>query len=133
MEILVSHMGGLRFKAQARGHTVITGEDEAEPAGPAGMWPGELFVAALGMCIGGYVASFCKNHGTAYEGMTVELTREPARKPSRIKEVQVKVRLPELPSEQEQKAIIRAADLCYITQSIVHGMTVSVSLGTQSE
>jgi uncharacterized OsmC-like protein len=123
----------MRFEAQARGYTVITGEDEADPAGPKGMWPGELFVAALGMCIAGYVASFCKNHGTAYEGMTVELTRERARNPSRVKEVRVTVRLPGLPSEQEQKAIIRAAELCHVTQSIVHGMKVSVSLGSQSE
>jgi uncharacterized OsmC-like protein len=133
VEILVSHLGGTRFKAEVRGHTVITGEHEDEPSGPRGMWPGELFVAALGMCIGGYVASFCKNHGTAYEGMTVELTREHTRNPSRIKDVQVRVRLPEPPSEQERKAIIRAADLCYVTQSIVHGMTVSVSLDAQSE
>lgn len=132
MEILVSHMGGMRFKAEARGNIVITGENEEDPDGPRGMWPGELFAASLGMCIAGYVASFCKNHGLPHEGITVELSREQARKPSRVKHMDVKVKLPVVPSAREQKAIVRAADLCYVTQSIRGGMTVGVSLDSEA-
>lgn len=132
MDMLVSHMGGMRFRAEADGHVVITGENEDDPDGPRGMWPGQLFVAALGMCIAGYAVGFCKNHGLAYEGMTVELARVHAQSPSRITNVEVRIRLPELPSEREQKAIIRAADLCYVTQSISNGMTVNVSLSSET-
>lgn len=132
MDMLVSHMGGMRFQAETNGHVVITGENEDDTDGPRGMWPGELFVAALGMCIGGYVVGFCNNHGLAYEGITVELARVHAQSPSRITNVEVRIRLPELPSEREQKAIIRAADLCYVTQSINNGMTVKVSLVSET-
>ena len=128
MEILVTHVGGMRFRAEVDEHVVITGESEDDPGGPRGMWPGQLFVAALGMCIGGYVMSFCNTHGLAYEGMRVELARQNGRNPSRITNVEVRITLPELPSEREQKAIIRAAKLCYVTQSIVHDMAVAVSL-----
>jgi len=39
------------------------------------MWPAQLFEASIGMCIGGYIAKFCKEQGIPYEDITIELSR----------------------------------------------------------
>ena len=62
MEVVVNHESGHRFAATCRGHTVTTGKGEDGNESRDGMWPAQLFEAAIGMCIGGYIAEFCKEH-----------------------------------------------------------------------
>ena len=61
MEVLVKHESGFRFSATCRGYTVTTGRGEDGNDKRDGMWPAQLFEASVGMCIGGYVAKFCKD------------------------------------------------------------------------
>ncbi|NIN12761.1 MAG: hypothetical protein GTN78_12000, partial [Gemmatimonadales bacterium] len=55
MEVLVEHESGFRFAATSRGYTITGGKGEDGNEERDGMWPVQLFEAALGMCIGGYV------------------------------------------------------------------------------
>lgn len=43
------------------------------------MSPGALFAASVGMCVGGYVAAYCRHGDIPYEHMTISLMREPSR------------------------------------------------------
>ena len=133
MDILVEHKGGMRFTAGCRGYTVVSGKGEPGDGGEDGMWPGDLFAASLGMCIAGYIAGYCRNHGIPWEGMSVEMDRESARAPGRLARVAARVRLPGEVSEKDRKGILAVADRCYITQSIVHGMDIDVSLEPRDE
>jgi len=75
MEVLVKYENGFRFSAVCRGYTVTTGRGDDGNKERDGMWPAQLFEASIGMCIGGYVAKFCKEQGIPYEDMAIELSR----------------------------------------------------------
>jgi len=97
------------------------------------MWPAQLFVASIGMCIGGYVAKFCKEQGIPYSDMTIELSRRietipSGAKSSRTARIDAKIRLGAKLSDQQRKGILEAADGCHITKSIEEGMQIICSL-----
>jgi uncharacterized OsmC-like protein len=93
MEVLVAYENGTRFVATCDGHQVVTGTGDDGDSSRDGMWPAQLFVASLGMCIGGYVASYCKHHDIPCDDLRVELDRDTAHAPSRTTRVTAKIYL----------------------------------------
>jgi len=75
MEVLVKYENGFRFSATCKGYTVTTGRGDDGNQKRDGMWPAQLFEASIGMCIGGYIAKFCKEQDIPYEDITIELSR----------------------------------------------------------
>jgi len=138
MEVLVKYENGFRFSATCKGHTVTTGRGEDGNESRDGMWPAQLFEASIGMCIGGYVAKFCKEQNIPYEDMKLELSRRikadssgttpSGAKPSRTTRIDVKIFLGAKLSHQQQQDILEAADTCHITKSIEQGMQIVSSL-----
>jgi len=139
MEVLVKYENGFRFSATCKGFNVTTGRGEDGNQERDGMWPAQLFEASIGMCIGGYVAMFCKEQGIPYDDMRIELSRRieasssgttpSGAKPSRTTRIDAKICLAaELPQKQ-QRGILEAADNCHITKSIEQGMQIICSLG----
>jgi uncharacterized OsmC-like protein len=138
MEVLVKYENGFRFSAVCKGYTVTTGRGEDGDDKRDGMWPAQLFGASIGMCIGGYVAKFCKEQGIPYENMTIELSRRiktdssgttpSGAKPSYTARVDAKICLGAKLSQKQQQGILEAADSCHITKSIENGMQIVCSL-----
>ena len=138
MEVLVNYENGFRFSATCKGYTVTTGRGEDGDDSRNGMWPAQLFEASIGMCIGGYVAKFCKEHGIPYEDMNIELSRRieadstgttpSGAKPSRTTRIDAKICLGARLSQKQQQGILEAADSCHITESIEKGMQIVCSL-----
>jgi uncharacterized OsmC-like protein len=138
MEVLVKYENGFRFSAVCKGHTVTTGRGEDGNKERDGMWPAQLFEASIGMCIGGYVAKFCKEQGIPCEDMTIELSRRieaslsgttpSGAKPSHTTRIDVKILLGAKLSSEQRQGILEAADNCHITKSIEEGMQIVCSL-----
>jgi len=128
MEILVTYENGHRFAATCHEHTVYTGKGDDGDASRDGMWPAQMFAAALGMCIGGYVASYCEHHNIPYDDLRIEVDRETADAPSRTTRVTARIILGANISEKDAQGILRVADRCHITNSIKHGMDVVCTL-----
>jgi uncharacterized OsmC-like protein len=138
MEVLVNYENRFRFSATCKGYTVTTGRGEDGNDSRDGMWPAQLFEASIGMCIGGYVAKFCKEQGIPYEDMKIELSRRieadstgtnpSGAKPSHTARIDAKIRLGAELSQEQQQGILKAADSCHITKSIEHGMKIVCSL-----
>ncbi len=126
MDVLIEHDGGLRFKATSGEVTVTTGKNEDDPVGD-GMSPGALFISALGMCVGTYVARFCARHEIAHEGMRVEVAYRNTTNPDRCEAIDLKIVMPGDVPQKYRKVLQRAADSCYITKSIEHQAAVNVS------
>jgi putative redox protein len=124
MEVLVGYENGTRFTATCDGHEVVTGKGDDGDSSRDGMWPAQLFVASLGMCIGGYVASYCNHHNIPCDDLRVELDRDTARAPSRTTRVTAKIYLGAEVSPEDARAILRVADRCHITNSINQSMEV---------
>jgi putative redox protein len=133
LHITVRHDQGMRFTAQCGNHVVVTGAAEGDDEQRNGMWPGQLFIAALGACIGGYVTTFCKRHDLPYQGMRVELDYESSDSPSRVTAVKAVLDLPTPIPDKYERALIRAADQCYVTQSIERRMEVKVLLADDAK
>jgi len=133
VDILVEHDKDMRFTARCGKYTIVTGQVQDDDEQNNGMWPGQLFIAALGACIAGYVARFCQRHDIPYEGMSVELDYDSDDSPSRVVVVHVRLNFPGPVPEKYQQAVLRVAKQCYITQSIEHRMEVNVSLADDTE
>jgi uncharacterized OsmC-like protein len=138
MEVLVKYENGFRFSATCKGYMVTTGRGEDGNKERDGMWPAQLFEASIGMCIGGYIAKFCKEQGIPCEDMTIELSRRieanlpettpSGAKPSRTTRIDVKILLGAKLSSEQRQGILEAADNCHITKSIEEGMQIVCSL-----
>jgi uncharacterized OsmC-like protein len=138
VEILVKYENGFRFSAECRGYTVTTGQGDDGKKERDGMWPAQLFEASIGMCIGGYIAKFCREQGIAYDDMTVELSRHiktvssgttpSGGKISRTTGIDAQIRLGAKLSQEQQQGILEAAENCHITKSIEEGLQIVCTL-----
>jgi len=128
MEVLVKYESGFRFSAICKGYTVTTRRGEDGNKERDGMWPAQLFEASIGMCIGGYVAKFCKEQGISYEDITIELSRRTEPEPSRTTRIDARIHLNATLSAEQKQGALQAADLCHITNSIREGMQIVCSL-----
>ncbi|MFZ2147490.1 MAG: OsmC family protein [Sedimentisphaerales bacterium] len=128
MEVLVKHESGFRFSAVCRGYTVTAGRGEDGNDKRDGMWPAQLFVASIGMCIGGYIVEFCKEQDIPYDNMTIELSRRTEAKTSRTTRIDAKIHLDAKLSPEQKQGVLQAADNCHITNSIKEGMQIVCSL-----
>ncbi len=124
MEVLVEYDNGTRFTATCDGYRVVTGKGDDGDSSRDGMYPAQLLVASLGMCIGGYVASYCKHHNIPCADLRIELDRDTARAPSRTTRVTAKIHLDAALSQKDAEAVLRVADQCHITNSIRQSMEV---------
>jgi uncharacterized OsmC-like protein len=138
MEVLVKHDNGYRFTATCKGYTVTTGRGDDDNTDRDGMWPAQLFCASIGMCIGGYIAEYCKEQGIDFGDMTIELSRRIERyssdkgpsgaQLSRTTRIDAKIYLGAKLSEEQEQGILEAADRCHITNSINNKMQIVCSL-----
>lgn len=128
MEVLVKYENGYRFTATCKGFTVSTGRGDDGKAERDGMWPAQMFSASVGMCIGGYIAEFCKKQSIPFGNMTIELSRRTQAEPSHTSRIDVSILLDAELSQQQQRGILKAANNCHITKSIEKGMQIVCSL-----
>lgn len=127
MRVVARHDTGKRFTATVDDYTVIAGKADEDPE-RNGMWPGQLFIAALGMCITGDIVPFCERHDISTEDLTVELDVTTAKDPTRVDNVSVTIKPPREVTEAERQALVRAASQCYIRQSIINNMGIDISV-----
>jgi putative redox protein len=125
-EVVVRYENGTRFTATCDGYTVATGKGDDGDIARDGMAPSQLFIASLGTCIALYVASYCKHHGIACDRLTVELSREIARAPSRTTKITVTVNLGVEVSDSDAEAMLHVARRCHVHESIEQGMEVEI-------
>ena len=130
MRIEVSFPGGKMVDASFNGFTVRT--DQPAPVGggtaPA---PFDTFLASLATCAGIYVVSFCQKRGISEEGL--KLVQETLRDPDTgaLREVQLKIGLPEGFPDKYRGAIVRAAEQCAVKRLMDAPPSFTVTVGNQ--
>lgn len=128
----VKHEGGTRFTATTGAHTVVSGKGDPN-TGQDGMTPGQLFVAALGMCIGVTLRAYCKSHDISYEGMSIEMEREDTEDGRRLKLARIQVNMPTQLSDKDLQVLNRVAHRCYVGQSIKNGADMEIDVSISGE
>jgi len=125
----IKYIDGKKFSAENRAHTIIIDQPKEGGGEDQGPNPPEIFVDALGSCIGVYVLAFCKNTGLNPDGMKIVLYWEKALdKPARIKSINVKIDLPKADVGARKAALLKVAESCLIHETIKHQPEINIEL-----
>jgi uncharacterized OsmC-like protein len=125
----VEYAGGMKFVVHHRDLALVTDQPLDQGGENTAMTPAEVFIASLGACVGVYVVAFAKRHDIALEGMRIEIAYDVVEGPRRAGHVKVEVRLPEPVSAEHRAALQRAAETCFVHNSLRHPPEVEITVG----
>ena len=128
MALKIRYEGGLRFVITARGHECTVDVPQSKGGTDAGPTSPELFVGALGTCIGIYVVDYYQRAKLPTEGLALEVEFDTAEDPSRITEIRVRVNLPPGIPEQRLRALQKVAESCLVHQTLLQAPQIEISL-----
>lgn len=120
--------GKLRFETEVRGHTMIVDQPAESGGDDTGPTPPELFVTALGTCVGVYAVHFCKKHKISSDGLVVHTDWNKATGPTRLADLSVSIELPAGVPEEKYEAFMRTVEQCLIHNTICYTSHVEIKL-----
>jgi uncharacterized OsmC-like protein len=130
MEVIIQHLGGVRFQVHARGHRVMCDQPAENRGTDAGMTPPEFMLASLGSCAGFYAAEYLRTRGLSADGLEVRVIAEKATAPARLGSFRIEVTLPGLDPLHEA-GVMRAAKACLIHNTLMHPPAIEFALETR--
>src|SRR5208283_2956347 len=119
MEVVIQHLGKVRFVARAGSHTLISYQPASNGGEDTGMTPPELLLSALGTCAGYYAAQYLSARSLSSEGLEIRITAEKAQQPARMGSFRIEVTMPAL-DEKHQAGLDRAVKACLIHNTLLH-------------
>ncbi len=129
----VSYLGGKKFKAEFRNHSILIdlpkdfgGEDSA-------MMPPELLIASLGSCIGVYAVNFLENAGLDASGLAIKLDWQKESQPSRISKIQAEVAVPNAQLDKRKAAFLKVIEHCTVHNTLSSNPGVQITLKEKDE
>ena len=130
MEVIVHHLGGVKFEAVARGHRIVCDQPADHNGGDAGMTPPEFMLASLGTCAGYYAAEYLRTRSLPTKGLEVRVTAEKATGPARLASFRVEVTVADLDPRHEA-GMLRAVKTCLIHNTLMHAPAIEIALETR--
>ena len=126
----VKYQDGKRFVAENWGHKVTIDVPKELGGSDAGPTPPELFIDALGACIGVHVVGFCTSTGINTDGLKIKIDweKQVKEKPFSIKSINVAIDLPNADVGPRKDALIKVAHSCLIHQTIKAQPKISINL-----
>jgi uncharacterized OsmC-like protein len=118
MEVVIQHLGKVRFEARAGSHTLISDQPAANGGDDGGMTPPELLLAALGTCAGYYAAQYLSARSLSADGLEIRVTAKKAQQPARLGSFRIEVTAPVL-DEKHQAGLDRAVKACLIHNTLL--------------
>ena len=101
MEVIVHHLGDVKFEAIARGHRLRCDQPEDNHGADTGMTPPEFMLASLGTCAAYYAAEYLRTRGLSTEGLTVRVAASKGTGPARLASFRIEVTVPDLDPRHE--------------------------------
>lgn len=129
MDVIIRHLGDVKFSAAARGHEVICDQPAENSGTDTGMSPPEFLLASLGTCAGYYAAQYLKTHNLAAEGLEVRVAAEKMMRPARLDSFRIEVKLPGLDAQHEA-GVLRAVKHCLIHNTLLTPPSVEIAVET---
>jgi len=118
VEIELEQIDGRRFVIRARGNEVIV-DDTVEAGGPGdGFRPTELLLGALSACMAGTMTNFANDQGIAIDGITVSVSDQVEKAPTRIGGIAVSMIVRADTDERQAAALERVASACKIHNTL---------------
>ena len=119
MEVIIHHLGKVKFEARARGHSIICDQPGENGGSDHGMTPPELLLSSLGTCAGFYAAQYLAARSLPADGLEVRVTAEKAVQPTRLGPFRIEVTVPGLDAKNEA-GVHRAVKACLIHNTLLH-------------
>jgi putative redox protein len=113
MSLIEVHLEGKRADAYLTDFVVKTGGGEAPS-------PGSLFLASIATCTALTVASYCQSNNLPTEGFRVKLDLERDPETRLATKIQMELVLPEDFPAARKRAVLRAAERCYVKRQILN-------------
>lgn len=130
MEVIVNHLGNVKFEAVARGHRIVCDQPAENRGSDMGMTPPELLLASLGTCAGYYAAEYLRTRSLPMEGLQVRVNAEKAAAPARLATFRIEVAAPGLDPRHEA-GILRAVHACLIHNTLMRPPGIEIALETR--
>ena len=118
MEIAVRMAGGRAVETTVGGHTVRADQPVAKGGGDTAPSSSDLFLASIAMCAAYYVLDFCLGRKIPTEGIGVSMITHKNESTKMMDRIELKITLPPDFPEKYDKAVVRAADLCWVKKHI---------------
>ena len=129
MKINTRYLGNKKFEISARGHRAIC-DQPANGGQDAGMTPPEFLLASLGACAAYYAAEYLNTRGLPATDLTVEVTAEKVRQPTRIGSFQIQVSVPGL-EQRHQEGVLRAVKSCLIHNTLLNAPRIELAVNCE--
>jgi len=128
METTVRFLAGVRFEAEARGHTVLCDQPLENGGQDSGMTPPEFLLASLGTCAGYYALQYLKARQLKTAGLVVKVEAGKAPQPARMDNFRILIEVPGLDDPRHRDGVIRAAKNCLIHNTLLHAPSIEIAL-----
>ena len=127
MEVVIEHLGNVKFAAETRGHRVICDQPPDNGGADEGMTPPELLLASLGTCAGFYAAQYLKARSLPSQGLRVKVTAEKALQPARLGSFRIEVIVPGVEPKHEE-GVLRAVRHCLIHNTLLQAPVIETAV-----
>jgi putative redox protein len=127
-EMTVKHVGDMKFETQMGNHKLIIDVPPEMNGKDRGPTPPQLFIASLSSCIAVFATSYCKNTGINAEGLSVTLSFDKLKEPTRLGNFKAAIKIPKGEVGKRDKAVIHAASHCPIHETIRLSQEVEITL-----
>jgi putative redox protein len=128
MEVLVEHLGALKFEIKARHHTIASDQPVENGGYDEGMTPPELLLASLGSCAGFYAAQYLKKHKLAPEGTRVRVSADKVKDPPRMDNFRIFVEVPVAFGDKDRAGIVDAVHHCLVHNTLLHPPRITLEV-----
>jgi len=132
MEVIVKHLGNVKFEASTRGHSVICDQPPDNGGSDQGMTPPEFLLASLGTCAGFYAAQYLKARNLPADGLQITVHADKLLQPARVGQFRIEVFVPGLDAHHEA-GILRAVKACLIHNTLLHAPAIETVVHTTAE
>jgi len=100
LDVTLQYTTGARFVAESRQHRIVVDQPAEDGATDHGMTPAELLLAALGGCVGQYVAQYLALRNLSAKGLLVRVEADRNSRPLRLDNFRVEIIAPGLTERQ---------------------------------
>lgn len=131
MEVKVSHIGQVKFKIQARSHTILCDQPTDNGGEDSAMTPPELMLASLGSCAAFYAVQFLKTRSLAEGGVEVSVTAEKLKAPARLGDFTIRVECPVDLTAEQTEGLMRSVKHCLIHNTLLAPPEIKIELAVR--
>jgi len=127
--ITTYHKGEMLFETELGKHSILVDVPASMGGSDRGPTPPEVFVASLGACVAALVANYCNKANLDTEGLSVDVDYAKAEDPTRLVDLNIKIKVPNADVSGREKAIARVAEHCPVHQTIctLEGVGIEVA------